>query len=113
MKEFLAGNITWMFGAVVIAVFAFRAVRVLRKAKKIDSEGVETDAVVSKITENWDPDTAVSSFTTYVQYTDENGELRETPMAFTPGTEHSRGDRVRIRYIPGERELVREVRTDG
>ena len=38
--------------AVFIVVFAIGLIPLLRKAKKIDKEGIETDAVVSRV-ERW------------------------------------------------------------
>lgn len=110
MKEFLTQNYAAIFAAVVVVIFVFRAARVLNKAKKIDREGVETDAVISRIVENWNPDTASSSYTTYAEYRDESGELRESPMALSSNLTYAKGEKLRIRYIPGDHELVRAVK---
>ncbi len=100
-------------GLIIIAavvIFVLRAARVLLKARKIDREGIETDAVVSRVEEEWDPDTASSTYMTYVRYRDENGEYRESPMALTSSPSYEEGERVRIRFVPGDDELVRAVR---
>lgn len=81
-----------------------------QKSKKIDAKGTETDAVVSRVVESWDPDTASSSYTTYVEYRDETGELRESPMSLSSTVEFGTGEKVRIKYIPGEHKLVRPVK---
>lgn len=93
-----------------VVIFVLRAARVLLKARKIDREGIETDAVVSRVEEQWDPDTASSTYMTYVRYRDENGEYRESPMALTSSPSYEEGKRVRIRFVPGDDELVRAVR---
>ena len=95
------------FGIAVIAIFAFQAIRMLKKAKRIEQEGMIAEATVSKIVEHWDADTASSSYTTYVKYMDVSGEIVESPMALTSRNTFSEGDKVQIRYIPGVRDLVR------
>ncbi|MBQ6540580.1 MAG: hypothetical protein IJL71_06115 [Oscillospiraceae bacterium] len=107
MKEFLTKNFSWIIGFVFVGIFALKAYITLKKAKKIDREGIETDAVVSRIEEHWDPETASSSFTTYVEYRDDTGELVESPMALTGYVPYAEGQRVRIRFIPGDRKMVR------
>ena len=47
---------------------------------------------------------------TYVEYRDETGELRESPMSLLNSVEYGTGEKVRIKYIPGEHKLVRPVK---
>lgn len=110
MKEFFLEHLELIVGAITVAVFAFEAVRTLRKAGKIDREGIETDAEVSRIDEIYDPDTSSSSYTTYVRYTDADGNTLESPMDLSSDIRYSTGDRVRIKYIPGDHSIVREVK---
>ena len=110
MKEFFAENGIWIIGAICVIVFVIRVVLTLKKAKKIDREGIETDAVVSKIVETYDPENHSSSYTTYVKYMDRDGNTLESPMTLTNCPEHSEGDEVRIKYIPGDKKLGREVK---
>ena len=98
VKEFITQNFQWIFVALVIGFFVFQAVSLLRKAKKIDANGTETDAVVSRVVESWDPDTASSSYISYVEYRDETGELRESPMSLLNSVEYGTGEKVRIVY---------------
>jgi hypothetical protein len=107
--DFIARHMELIIIAAVV-VFVVRAARVLLKARKIDREGIETDAVVSRVEEQWDPDTASSAYLTYVRYRGENGEFRESPMALTSSLSYEEGGQVRIRFVPGDDELVREVR---
>ncbi|MGX8716262.1 MAG: hypothetical protein ACSW8A_10975 [Lachnospiraceae bacterium] len=81
----------------------------MRKAKKIDKEGIETDAVVTRVEDTSEIESAASSYTTYVEYRDENGVRRESCMALTLQVEHNVGDKVRIKYVPGIYDMVREV----
>lgn len=110
MKEFFVQHLTLIIGVIFVGVFVFQAARALKKAKKIDSYGIETDAVVSRISETWDPETTSSTYTTYVQFRDRDGILRECPVSLADKAEHSDGEKIRIRYIPGDYELVREAK---
>ena len=110
MKEFLTQNLSWILPAIFISIFAIQAIWLLKKAKKIDREGIITEAVVSRITEHWDAESVSSSYTTYVEYKDETGTLRESPMTLTQKVEHDPGEKLLIRYIPGDDKLVREVK---
>ena len=108
--EFIKEHMELIFGIVVVGLFLFKAVTALMKARKIDEEGQETDAVVSRIEENWDPDGASSTYTTYVKYHDENGAVRESPVSMSATVEYQEGEQIRIRFIPGHYDLVRAVR---
>lgn len=110
IKEFLTQNLTWIIPVVAVVVFAIKAVTTLKKAKRIDAEGVETDAVVSKVVEQYDPEYNSSSYTTYVEYKDEDGVRRESPIAVTSRVEYEKGDQVRIRFIPGDYKMVRPAK---
>ncbi|MCR5795219.1 MAG: hypothetical protein K6G61_07765 [Solobacterium sp.] len=103
----ISDHIELLLCAFAVCIFAFRLFTVLKKAKKIDAEGIVTDAVVSRVEEFYDPDTASDSYTTYVVYTDEEGVQRESAMALTQDAEYEEGMHVRIRYLPSEKDMVR------
>ncbi|MBR0462168.1 MAG: hypothetical protein IJJ00_05610 [Erysipelotrichaceae bacterium] len=107
---FIEKHFELILGIIAVTVFIILAARALKKARKIEEEGIMTDAVISRIEEIWDPDTASSSYTTYVRYKDENGQLRESPMSIDTGIEYTEGDKVRIRFLPGDYEMVRIVK---
>ena len=104
---FFSRHIELIFGIVVIAAFCVRAFLILKKARKIDREGIETEGIVSSIGETFDPVTASASYVACVTYTDLNGETFEDPMALTSAPEHEQGQKIRIRHVPGEHGLVR------
>ncbi len=110
MKEFLSKYLEVIIGAVFFMVFVFQVIRLLKKAKRIDRQGDVTAGIVSRVEELWDPETHSSSYITYVRYRDENGVTRESPMALTPNVEHEEGDEVLIRFMPGEYDMVREIK---
>ena len=107
--EFLEKYPYWIIGALIVIVFVYQASKALRKARKIDGEGVETDAEVSRIEGHWDVDTASSTYTTYVRYTDDRGRTRESPMALTCSVKYEKGEKLRIRFLPGDYEMVRQA----
>ena len=86
---------------------------ILKKAKKIDSTGIETDAVVSRVEKDFDtPDTSGSSYYTYVKFTDNTGVLRECVMSMNITAQYEVGDKVRIKYIPGQYDMVRPAKSE-
>ncbi len=109
MKEFLAQNHQWILGVLVVGIFLIQAARVLKRMKEIERDGVETDGVVSRIDETYDPDTQDSSYTVYVRYTDNKGQVRESPAALSDAPGYSQGDTVKIRYKPGAYDVVKIV----
>lgn len=57
--------------AIFLVVFGIALMRVLKKAKRIDSIGIETDAVVSRVERSIDTsDSSGSSYYTYVKFTE-------------------------------------------
>lgn len=98
------------FGAIVVflIVFCVALNPVLKKAKRIDKEGIETDAVVSRVEQDLStPDSPTASTYTYVQFTDQDGVSRESVMTMSADVQYEQGDHVRIKYIPGEYDMVR------
>lgn len=110
MKEFLTQNFEWILAAAALMLFAVQVIRIVRKAKRIDREGLVADAVVSRIEEVRDPEIASSSYVSYVKFTDRDGVTRECPMALTPNIEYDIGQRLRIKYSPGDYKMVREAK---
>ena len=96
-----------LFGLVIFGAFIFATVR---KAHRIDNEGITTDAEVSRVEDSTPVGSPGSSFITYVTYYAEKGEIHESPMTLTSVVEHEEGEKLRIRYIPGKYDMVREVR---
>lgn len=109
MIKFLEENAVVLLGIVIVAIPLVLVARALLKARRIDREGTEADAVVTRVEESFDPDSAGSSWSTYVEYRDENGELRESYMALTVNPEYEVGQKLRIKYIPGVHDLVRPI----
>ncbi len=108
--EFAANHFMLIIIIIGIAVFAFKLKSLLAKAKKIDSQGIETDAVVSRVGRDLGNEVSSSSYYTYVTYKDEHGETRESVMSMASEAEYEEGQEIVIKYMPGEYDLVRFVR---
>lgn len=110
MKEFLAQHLELVLAAAAVCVFVTAFVRLLKKAKRIDREGLVADAVVSGFRESYDAETHSRSYTTMVRFTDRDGVERECPMAISSKIEYEVGQELRIKYLPGEYKMVRLVK---
>ncbi len=110
MKEFLAQHMELLLAAVGLCIFVIAVVRMLKKAKKIDREGLVADAVVSRVEEDRDVESASTSYLTYVTFTDRDGTAREAVMARTLKPEHTEGEELYIKYLPGDYKMVREFK---
>ena len=88
------GIILWVVFLAVIAVGAL----VSRSMKKgINEDGIEADAVVSRVSEDMSQD--LSDFTVYVRYRTKDGEEVEGVLS-NPRTDMKEGEQVRIKYHP-------------
>lgn len=90
-----------LFGAVVALIIGFLVYTVIRNGR-IRKNGVEADAVVSRIEE----EQTVSSeggvdytYTHYVTYRNSQGETVEAKLDHAPGRTRV-GDAVKIKYLP-------------
>ena len=107
--DFIRAHFGLIIGIIVVAVFAIQAANAIKKAKKIDRDGIETDGIVSRIAEVYDPENLSSSFTTYIKYKDRDGNEIESPAVLSRDVEYAVGDRVRVKYMPGDRKMARIV----
>lgn len=97
------GLIMWVAFLVVLVA----GMLVSRKMKKgINENGIETDAVVSRISEDMSQD--LSDFTVYVKYRTEDGEEVEGVIS-NPRTDLEEGQQVRIKYHPKYKNNARLV----
>lgn len=88
------GIIMWAVFLIVIAA----GMLISRKMKKgINENGIETVAVVSRVSEDMSQD--LSDFTVYVKYCTEDGEEVEGVLS-NPRADLKEGQQVRIKYHP-------------
>jgi len=90
-----------LFGAVAALIVGFVVYSVIRN-NKIRKNGVEADAVVSRIEEQVSTDSEGGIdvvYTYYVTYAAQDGRVVEATLNHAPGRTRV-GDRVRIKYLP-------------
>ena len=79
-------------------------------SQKIKREGIETEAVVSRIkknvwTEETGPDTVTLEY--YVSYTNQEGQTVEAVLSHVPKKRYlEEGSRVKIKYLPSRQDYV-------
>jgi hypothetical protein len=90
-----------IFGAVAALIVGVGIYSIIRNSK-IRKNGVEADAIVSRIEEDWTTSSEGGADYTevyYVTFLDQNGQTVEARLNSQPG--HTRvGDSVRIKYLP-------------
>lgn len=97
------GIIAWMVFLAVIAA----GILVSRRIKsEINENGIETDAVVSRITDDGTPEDI--DINVYVRYRTENGEEIEGVLS-NPRAGLEEGQQVRIKYHPKYKSNARLV----
>ena len=97
------GIIAWMIFLAVIAA----GILVSRRIKsEINENGIETDAVVSRITDDGTPEDI--DINVYVRYRTENGEEIEGVLS-NPRAGLEEGQQVRIKYHPKYKSNARLV----
>ena len=88
------GMLMWM---IFIAVFAIGMLVSFLMKKGIKENGIETNAVVSRIVDNGTP--TEIDINVYVRFTDEYGEETEAVIS-NPRSDLREGLQVRIKYHP-------------
>jgi|GEM_PF-1968905 len=113
MVDYLKENLVVIAVTVVVILFLIRfgrkAADAIRLSRRIDREGVEADAVVSRVVYDRDVDGG-GSYLTYVTFRDETGTEREALAANRSIAEYEVSDRLRIKFAPGEYDMVKPVR---
>ena len=100
-----------VIGVIVIAVivgFVFN----YKRSKAINENGIETDAVVSRIKENEGEDAdgnRTVEYVYYVRYTNETGESVEAKLG-NPPRFLMEGTKLRIKYLPEKPKYVLAVK---
>ena len=108
MDEFLSRYIITIVAVVFLILVIGRILLLMRRARKIEKEGVEVDAVISRVEYEADPDDG-DAYHIYTRYVDDMGAERESITGIFAVAEYEEGQEVRIRFIPGEYDMVRIV----
>ena len=102
-----------MFEIIIIAIlalFALGGIWAFVVSRKVKKEGIETDAVVSRIelhesgntTEAWEHSNVSEEY--YITYTDQDGQSVEAMLIDHGSRTFQIGDRVRIKYLPDRKD---------
>ncbi|MBQ8133850.1 MAG: hypothetical protein IJ192_05540 [Clostridia bacterium] len=91
-----------LIGVFVVTIVAVVIFTVMRN-KAIKENGIETNAVVSRVEKDADPDS--NSYTCYVTYTTVYGQNVEARLNRLPDYTHV-GDIVSIKYLPKKPKYV-------
>lgn len=106
MAAFLSEHLELVISLVVVCIFLIMLGRLLSRARKIERDGNEVWAVVSRVELERIPDGS-DSYHVYVQYQDEKGTMRESKAGMYVVPEYEQGQRGRIRFLPGQYDMVR------
>lgn len=110
MAAFFSQHFMLIIIVIGVAVFIVKLRSLLKKAHRIDDQGIETDALVSYVGKDLATDVSSSSYYTYVTYKDEHGTERESIMQMGSDPEFEEGEKLVVKFIPGEYDMVRFVR---
>lgn len=109
MMTFLSEHFVGIILIIFIGIFVFRFRSLLEKAKKIDREGLVREAIVTRVEEDSGTEDSGTAYYSYVQYRDESDQLRESCVSVTPDVPYHKGDKILIKFLPGEYDMVRAV----
>lgn len=100
--------LVYIIGGIVVAAIIAGIIFTIKRNNAIKKDGIEADAVVSRIkeTENRHDDGTIDfSYTYYVKYQTAEGQTVEAKLG--DGTRGLReGDSIRIKYLPAKPKYV-------
>ena len=110
MMEFLEKYLYWFLGAFILFVFLYQGGKALRSRRRDPSEEKEAEAEVIRVQDRWNMRTGDLVYRKiYAEYVDLKGRRREGRVTLNSKEEYKKGDRLRIRYFPGDWDAVRIV----
>ena len=110
MMEFLEKYLYWFLAAFILFVFLYQGGKALRSRRRDPSEEKEAEAEVIRVQDRWNMRTGDLVYRKiYAEYTDLKGRRREGRVTLNSKEEYKKGDRLRIRYFPGDWDAVRIV----
>ena len=108
MEEFM-NNYGLIITAVLFVIFGGGFVLAMLKNLKIEKEGLPVDAVVSRVEYDTDEDGSTTE-NVYVVYEDADGIRRESLAAVNSARKHCKGDKLRVKFLPGDYKQVVETK---
>lgn len=99
----MQGNtLFYVSGGIIVVGMIIAIVFIVKRYNNIKKNGVEADAVISRIKENEtlnDDGSIDTSYIYYVKFTAQDGQVVEARLGGAPRLTRV-GDRVRIKYLP-------------
>ena len=96
-------NFAYIFGAVIVVAIVAGVIYSIALARKIQKNGIEADAVLTRVETNTttDSDGDVSTTTTYyVTYVNREGQSVEAKLMTEPPRSVRQGASLRVKYLP-------------
>ena len=96
---------------VILAVFAIGGIWAFAVSKKVKKEGIETEAVVSRVEihewtggtgDTWAQNNVTEEY--YITYTNQEGQTVEAMLTNPVSNTFKKGDRIKIKYLPGRQD---------
>jgi len=94
--------------ALVVIVIGFSIITTIKRNNAIQKDGIEADAVVSRVDENEDTDSDGNrevTYVYYVKYQTKDGQTVEAKLGNEPGHLYV-GKELRIKYLPEKPKYV-------
>lgn len=85
----------------VLGIIIFILIHInLKQEKNIEEHGIEVDAVVTKVTDNYDPDTSVRTYITFVKFMGDDNNEHEARL-INVSKSFPYGRKMKIKFLPG------------
>lgn len=86
----------------VLAIIIFIIIHIRRKQEKnIEEHGIEVDAVVTKVIENYDPDIPKRTYNTFVKFIGDDNNEHEA-ILINVSSSFPYGGKIKIKFLPGK-----------
>ena len=86
-----------ILGIIIISIILF----MLKREKNIEKNGIEVDAVVTKVTDSYDNDSRIRIYTSYVKYIGDDNNEHESKI-INISTNYSYGKKLKVKFLPGK-----------
>ena len=96
-------NFSYIFGVVIVAVVVAGVIYSILLIRKVQKNGIEADAVLTRIEVNTDTDSdgdITTTTTYYVTYVNQEGQRVEARLMTNPPRSVREGASLRVKYLP-------------
>ena len=86
----------------VLGIIIFILIHIrLKQEKNIEEHGIEVDAIVTKVTDNYDTDTHIRTYNTFVKFMGDDNNEHEA-ILINVSNRFSYGRKMKIKFLPGK-----------